>query len=77
MPLAFQEMTVAPYRRISTDSPVGRLALTRELSWEIETFGVGIVGETGMFAGFFERSMVLISSSCIRFRRQAEGQENG
>jgi hypothetical protein len=60
-------MTVAPYRRISTDSPVGRLAVTRELSWEIETFGVGIVGETGMFAGFFERSIVLISLAVLSF----------
>lgn len=47
LPLAFHEMIVAPYRSTSTDSPVGKLAVMRELSWEIETFGVGIVGRLG------------------------------
>ena len=51
---------MAPYRSTSTDSPVGRLAVTRELSCEIETFGVGIVGETGMAEGFLGRSMLLL-----------------
>ena len=49
---------MAPYRSTSTDSPVGRLAVTRELSCEIDTFGVGIVGETGMAEGFLGRSML-------------------
>ena len=51
---------MAPYRSTSTDSPVGRLAVTRELSCEIETFGVGIVGETGMAEGFLGRSMLML-----------------
>lgn len=50
---------MAPYRSTSTDSPVGRLAVTRELSCEIDTFGVGIVGETGMAEGFLGRSMLM------------------
>ncbi len=33
--------------------------MTRELSAEMETFGVGIVGETGIAEGFFDRSMFL------------------
>ena len=49
---------MAPYRSTSTDSPVGRLAVTRALSCEIDTFGVGIVGETGMAEGFLGRSML-------------------
>ena len=32
--------------------------MTRELSAEIETSGVGMVGETGMAEGFFDRSIV-------------------
>ena len=40
------------------DSPVGRLAVTLELSFEMETCGVGMVGETGMAEGFLERSML-------------------
>ena len=55
----FHERTVAPKRRTSTDSPVGKLAVTLELSSEMETCGVGMVGETGMAEGFFDRSMVL------------------
>ena len=39
------------------DSPVGKLAVTLELSSEMETCGVGMVGETGMAEGFLERSM--------------------
>ena len=53
----FHERTVAPKRRTSIDSPVGKLAVTRELSSEMETCGVGMVGETGMAEGFLERSM--------------------
>ena len=52
---------MAPYRSTSTDSPVGRLAVTRELSCEIETFGVGIVGETGIAEGFLGRSMLMLT----------------
>ena len=52
-------MTVAPYSRISTRSPVGRLAVTLELSSEIVTWGVGASGETGIAAGFLGRSMLL------------------
>lgn len=59
LPLAdFHDITVAPKRSTSTDSPVGRLALTRELSCEMDTFGVGMTGETGMAEGFFERSIM-------------------
>ena len=36
-PADFHEMTVAPCSKTSMLSPVGRLALTRELSSEIET----------------------------------------
>ena len=72
-------MIVAPYRSTSTDSPVGKLAVMRELSCEIETFGVGIVGETGMFAGFFERSMVLIDVTVFELRagRNVQRVEEG
>ena len=60
MPFAdFHEMTVAPKSKISIDSPVGKLAVTRELSSDMETCGVGMTGETGMAEGFFERSMIL------------------
>ena len=53
----FQEMTVAPNRRTSTDSPLGRLAVTRELSAEMVTWGAGAIGDTGMALGFLARSM--------------------
>lgn len=33
----FQEITVAPWSKTSTLSPVGKLAVTRELSSDIET----------------------------------------
>ena len=36
---------------------MGKLAVTRELSSDIETWGVGKSGETGMAAGFLERSI--------------------
>ena len=58
----FHERTVAPKRRTSTDSPVGKLAVTLELSSEMETWGVGMVGETGMAEGFLDLSMVLSSN---------------
>ena len=54
----FHERTVAPKRRTSTDSPVGRLAVTLELSPEMDTCGVGMVGETGIAEGFLDRSMM-------------------
>ena len=61
LPLAdFQEMTVAPYRRTSTDSPVGRKAVMRELSSAIETCGAGVRGETGIGFGFLERSTIFL-----------------
>lgn len=38
LPVAdFQEITVAPWSKTSTLSPVGKLAVTRELSSDIET----------------------------------------
>lgn len=59
LPLAdFHEITVAPYNKISTRSPVGKLAVTRELSSEMETRGVGWMGETGIAAGFLARSIL-------------------
>ncbi len=61
LPLAdFQEMTVAPYNKTCSCWPVGRLAVTRELSSEMETCGVGWMGETGMAAGFLARSMLAV-----------------
>ena len=54
----FHERTWAPKRRTSTDSPVGKLAVTRELSSEMETWGVGMVGETGIAEGFLDRSII-------------------
>ena len=51
---------MAPKRRTSTDSPVGKLAVTLALSWEIETCGVGMVGETGMAEGFLDRSIISV-----------------
>ena len=56
----FHEMTVAPKSRISTDSPVGRLAVTQELSSEMETCGVGMTGDTGMAVGFLARSILFL-----------------
>ncbi len=56
----FHERTVAPKRRTSTDSPVGKRAVTLELSLEMDTCGVGMVGETGRAEGFLDRSMVVI-----------------
>ena len=53
-------MTVAPCRSTSTRSPVGRLAETRSLSSEIETWGVGKTGDTGIAEGFLERSIMLV-----------------
>lgn len=54
----FQEITVAPWSKTSTLSPVGKLAVTRELSSDIETCGVGVTGDTGMALGFFARSIL-------------------
>lgn len=51
-------MTVAPWRRTSTRSPVGSEAETRELSSEIVTCGEGRSGETGIAEGFLERSII-------------------
>ena len=48
------------------DSPVGKLAVTRELSCEMETCGVGMTGETGMLAGLFERSILKQKFGCTR-----------
>lgn len=77
LPLAdFHEMIVAPWSKTSMDSPVGRLALTRELSSEMETCGVGMVGETGMADGFLDRSMTRVGGrSCFPYKeRMLEGQ---
>lgn len=49
---------MAPKRRTSTDSPVGKLAETLWLSSEIATCGVGMVGETGIAEGFLDRSII-------------------
>lgn len=40
---------------------MGKLAVTRELSCEMETCGVGMTGDTGMLAGFLERSMLAVN----------------
>lgn len=53
---------MAPKRRTSTDSPVGKLAETLWLSSEIATCGVGMVGETGIAEGFFDRSIIFLIS---------------
>ena len=71
LPFAFfHERTVAPKRRTSTDSPVGKLAVTRELSCEIETWGVGMVGETGMAEGFLDRSIFFLFLFYFSFRKK-------
>lgn len=49
------EVTVAPYRRTETDSPVGRTAVTDALSSEMVTVGCGVrpgvdVRAVGLFA---------------------------
>ena len=63
LPLAdFQDRMVAPYRSTSIRSPEGKVAITRELSSEIETCGVGATGETGIAEGFLERSTMLKQS---------------
>lgn len=72
LPLAdFHDITVAPYSSTSIDSPVGKLAVTRELSCEMETWGVGMTGETGILAGFFERSIAVLARGWI-----VTGEEN-
>lgn len=43
------------------DSPVGRLAEMRELSSEMVTCGVAIVGDTGIADGLLDRSILLRS----------------
>ena len=63
------------------DSPVGKLAVTLELSLEMETCGVGMVGETGMAEGFLERSMSWESRrkfcfwNLVKYSLQREGVE--
>lgn len=56
LPLLFQLITVAPYRRISTESPEGREAIT--LPCSLCTLGCGPVVEGLMAEGLFGRSMV-------------------
>jgi hypothetical protein len=58
--LSFQLITVAPCRRISTLSPVGSTADTRELPCEMLTWGCG--GRPGVVAsavGLFGRSTMV------------------
>lgn len=58
LPLAlFHEMTVAPCRRTATNSPDGRVAVTRSFSFEIMTRGEAFCGDTGMLLGLCARSM--------------------
>ena len=57
-PLLFHEITVAPYRRTSTESPVGRLATT--LPCSVWTEGCGPVVEGEIALGLFGRSIVLL-----------------
>jgi hypothetical protein len=54
----FQLMTVAPYRRISTDSPVGRRATTRSSSASTAACGAN-VGVAASAVGLCERSTMV------------------
>jgi hypothetical protein len=55
-----QLIMVAPYNKISTLSPVGRVAITRELLSVMLTCGCGAKpGVVARAAGFFERSTIL------------------
>ena len=49
---------MAPNRSTSTRSPLGRVAMTRELSSESSTWGVGTEGETGIAEGLLARSTI-------------------
>ena len=61
---SFQEIIVAPWRRISRDSPVGRTAETRELPWVMFTCACGgRPGETGLM----ERGFLLGRSTIVAF----------
>lgn len=48
-------MTLAPYCKISTESPVGRVAVT--LPFAVRTVGCGPVADGEIAAGLFGRSM--------------------
>lgn len=58
-PAFVHEITVAPCSSTSTDSPVGRLAVTRELSGEMLTCGCGPVDLAVIAAGRCARSTIL------------------
>lgn len=60
--LVFHEMTVAPYNITSTDSPVGRVAVTLEPSTYTEGCGPAVVGE--MAEGLCDRS--ILSRICCK-----------
>lgn len=55
----FQEMTVAPWRRTSTDSPVASFAITFELSEEMSTVACSLDGEGAMADGLCPLSTIL------------------
>ena len=59
--LDFHDTTVAPWRRTSRRSPVGRVAITLELSSEMVTRGAGTDGEMGIAEGLLERSTILFA----------------
>ena len=63
---SFQEIMVAPYRRISKDSPVGRTAETRELPCVMFTCACG--GKPGE-AGLIDRGFLLGRSTMLSFLR--------
>ena len=54
LPLLFQLVTVTPYSRTSTESPVGKVAMTLPLS--LWTLGCGPVVEGEIAEGLFGRS---------------------
>lgn len=70
----FQERTVAPWRRTETDSPVGRVAVTRVFEWLMLTVAwggrpgvvaraAGLLGRSTIFAG---RWAVVYGGMCFR-----------
>jgi hypothetical protein len=86
-PLLFQLITVAPYSRTSTESPVGRLATT--LPCSECTLGCGPVVEGEIADGLFGRSIVwlfvsqmmavwdVFRASAVEARSPANSKHNG
>ena len=54
------EMMVAPCRRTSTNSPDGRVAVTRPFSFDIVACGEEVCGETGMLLGLCALSTMML-----------------